>query len=97
MKPTTLAINVFHASEHLAELGEYIDDITLSVDVTSNLTINVVSNATSRVTIAQDNSIVFDATEDFDGNIELIVFDVGGWTKNIISEYESLTAKTGRS
>lgn len=93
----TLERKIFHACVHLAELGEYIDDTTLSVELSNDITINTVSDATSRATVILRSDVVFSAIELFDSEVEVIVFDTGDWVETIISEFEALTAKTSRS
>lgn len=93
----TLERAIFQACEHLAELGEYIDNATLSIELSDNITINVVSNATSQVTVFHNEVVAFNAFEYFNGDVDVAVFDDGEWIDTIISEFDALTTKTKRS
>lgn len=93
----TLERVIFNACEHLAELGEYIDNATLSIELSDNITINVVSNATSQVTVFHNEVVAFNAFEYFSGDVEVSVLDAGDWVNIIISEFDALTTKTKRS
>lgn len=93
----TLEHEIIHACEHLAEIGEYISNHTVAVELPEGLTIHVDSDARTHVVIF-DGSVVFDATEDYCGTVLVDTFDYGAWVDTIISEYEALTPpKTGRS
>lgn len=83
--------NIFHACEHLAGLGEHIDNTTLSIKLSDNITINIKLDTPYRTTVFFNTNIVFDAAESFDGGLEITTFEDGCWHKTITSEFDAIT------